>query len=99
MLSYLRNLSEETKSMLKVLVILSIIALVFLYITFEYIMSLSAFSVGLVKYVISLSLLWTVDKIAFRKVDTLDLVSRQPLAYAVFFLANAILIVACISMS
>ncbi|MGE5680362.1 MAG: hypothetical protein ACM34K_05720 [Bacillota bacterium] len=99
MLNWLKNMTEESKNVFKVMLVLAAVSVAFLYITFAFAISLSSFSVGLLKSVIAVSVLWIVDKLAFRKIDTLTLIGSNAIAYAIFFLALAVIFATCISTS
>jgi hypothetical protein len=79
--------------------ILILIAAIFLYCTFTWAIEFSAFSVGIAKYLISLALLLIVDKFVFKEINTMEILKNNGIAYAIFFLANAVLVGVCIATS
>ncbi|HEX2868733.1 MAG TPA: hypothetical protein VHO03_16955 [Ignavibacteriales bacterium] len=99
MLNWIKNISQDTINVLKIITVLSLISVLFLWVTFTYAITLSSFSVGMVKFVISVSVVWIVDKVGFRRVDTLKLLEGNAIAYSIFLLGLCVLAAACISSS
>lgn len=80
--------------------ILSLIASFALMVfSFEYAIEFSSFTVGLFKYLMAISIFYVIDKFYLKNIDTIELVGKEPVAYAIFVLANAVMLSMCIATS
>jgi len=92
-------LLPKRKKALLTFFLLWVIALIALTLSYNYFIEFSAFFVGIAKYVIAITLFWLIDTFAVSEVNTMELIGKDPVAYAIFLLSNAILIAGCISTS
>ena len=83
-------------SAFKTVAIISIIAAVFIYITFNWFIEFSSFSVGLAKAVLGICLVWIFDKYAVKEIDTIEELKKGNTAYAIFFLGLCVVIASAI---
>jgi hypothetical protein len=81
----------------KMMIAVSIIAAFTIYITFNFFINLSSFSVALTKAIISLILLWLFDRFGMKQIDTIEELKKGNIAYALFMLALAVIIAAAIA--
>jgi hypothetical protein len=61
--------------------------------------SFSTFAVGLTKYTLAVGAAWFVDSFLVKEVNTRDIISKDPIAYALFISANIITAALCFSQS
>ena len=59
----------------------------------------SALTIGITKSFIGIMMLLFIDDIIFRDIDTENEIKNKNLSYAILYLANAIIIAACIALS
>ncbi|MEW6507186.1 MAG: hypothetical protein AB1432_05515 [Bacteroidota bacterium] len=90
MLDFFKN------SAFKTIAIVTFFAVVFIYITFNWLIELSSFSVGLAKGALGVFLFWVFDKYAVKEIDTITELKERNIAYAIFLLGIAIIIAAAI---
>ncbi len=83
-------------SAFKTVAIISIIAAVSIFITFNWFIEFSSFSVGLTKAVLGISLVWIFDKYAVKEIDTIEELKKGNIAYAIFFLGLCVVIASAI---
>jgi len=61
--------------------------------------SFSTFAVGLTKYALAVGAAWFVDSYLIKEVNTREVISTNPIAYALFLAANIITAALCFSQS
>ncbi|MEW6506397.1 MAG: hypothetical protein AB1432_01495 [Bacteroidota bacterium] len=83
-------------SALKTIAVVAFIAIILIYITFNWLIELSSFSVGLAKGVLGIFMFWIFDKYAVKEIDTIKELKERNIAYALFLLGMAIIIAAAI---
>jgi len=81
----------------KMMIAISIIAVLTIYLTFNFFINLSSFAVALTKAIISLILFWLFDKFGMKQIDSVEELKKGNIAYAVFMLALAVIIAAAIA--
>jgi hypothetical protein len=72
---------------------------VFLLIVLTFHNEFSSFGAGLTKYTMSVASAWFVDRFLIPKVNTSEILSQNPIAYAIFLFANIICAGLCFSNS
>lgn len=90
MIEFLKNSATKT------IAVVAFIAIIFIYITFNWLIELSSFSVGLAKGVLGIFMFWIFDRYAVKEVDTINELKERNIAYAIFLLGIAIIIAAAI---
>ncbi len=90
MLDFFKN------SAFKTVAAVTFFAVVFIYITFNWLIELSSFSIGLAKGTLGIFLFWIFDKYAVKEIDTITELRKGNIAYAIFLLGIAIIIAAAI---
>ena len=65
----------------------------------DFLQEYSALTIGITKSFIGIMMLLFIDDIIFRDIDTENEIKNKNLSYAILYLANAIIIAACIAMS
>jgi hypothetical protein len=95
----LKNFVKIDSKVMKYSIILlsMIIALFFAIWSVDDFIQYSSLPIGLVKAIIGIFTLSLVDDVIFYKINTIDAINNKNLSYAVFYLANAIIIAACIA--
>lgn len=83
-------------SAFKTIAVVTFFAIIFIYITFNWLIELSSFSVGLAKGVLGIFMFWIFDKYAVKEIDTINELKERNIAYALFLLGIAIIIAAAI---
>ena len=83
-------------SAFKTVAIITVIAAVSIFITFNWFIEFSSFSVGLAKAVLGIWLVWIFDKYAVKEIDTIEELKKGNIAYAIFFLGLCIVIASAI---
>lgn len=61
--------------------------------------SFSTFAVGLTKYAFAVGAAWFVDSYLIKEVNTREIISQNPIAYALFLVGNIITAALCFSQS
>lgn len=61
--------------------------------------SFSTFAVGLTKYALAVGAAWFVDSYLIKEINTREIISTNPIAYAIFLAANIITAAICFSQS
>lgn len=61
--------------------------------------SFSTFAVGLTKYALAVGAAWFVDSYLIKEVNTREVISTNPIAYALFLAANIVTAALCFSQS
>ena len=61
--------------------------------------SFSTFAVGLTKYALAVGAAWFVDSYLIKEVNTREIISQNPVAYALYLAANIITAALCFSQS
>jgi hypothetical protein len=61
--------------------------------------SFSTFAVGLSKYALAVGAAWFVDSYLIKEVNTREIISQNPIAYALYLSANIITAALCFSQS
>jgi len=90
MIEFLKNSATKT------IAVVAFIAIIFIYITFNWLIELSSFSVGLAKGVLGIFMFWIFDRYAVKEIDTINELKERNIAYAIFLLGIAIIIAAAI---
>ncbi len=65
----------------------------------DFFIEYSSLTIGLTKALIGILILSVVDDILFKKIDTIEEIKNKNTSYALIYLANAIIIAACISIA
>ena len=94
-----KSFNSDTFAAIKTFFIMGSISALGVWFTLNYAIEYSSFAVGLMKYVIAITVVWAFDHFACPEVDTMALITKEPIAYAIFFLSNCLLAAACISAS
>jgi len=92
-------MDKDTWSAVRTFLIMGIVSATGVWFTFNYAIEYSSFAVGMMKYVIAVTMVWSFDHFACAETDTMKLLTGDPIAYAIFFLANCVLAAACIASS
>jgi hypothetical protein len=61
--------------------------------------SFSTFAIGLTKYAVAVGAAWFVDSFLLKEVNTREIISNDPIAYALFLSANILTAALCFSQS
>lgn len=80
----------------KTVAIVTFFAIIFIVITFNWLVELSSFAVGIAKAVLGIFLVWIFDKYAMKEIDTVNELKERNIAYALFFLGLCLVIAAAI---
>ncbi len=83
-------------SALKTVAVVTFFASIFIFITFNWLVELSSFAVGIAKGALGLLLVWVFDKYAMKEIDTVNALNERNIAYAIFFLGLCIIVAAAI---
>ncbi len=83
-------------SALKTIAVVTFFASIFIFITFNWLVELSSFAVGIAKGALGLLLVWVFDKYAMNDIDTVNELKKRNIAYAIFFLGLCIIVAAAI---
>lgn len=67
-----------------------------LYYTFNFLIEISSFAVGLGKAALGIFLFWIYDKYAMKEIDTVEQLKNGNIAYAIFLLSLALLVASAI---
>jgi len=67
-----------------------------IYYTFNFLIEISSFAVGLGKAALGVFLFWIFDKYAMKEIDTVEQLKNGNIAYAIFLLSLAVLVSAAI---
>ena len=78
----------------KMIVSIIIISVLLIYITFNWIIELSSFAVGMAKATLGIIIFYLFDKVAMKEIDTVQELKNGNVAYAIFMLSLAILVMA-----
>jgi len=74
----------------------TIIAVVLIFITFNWLIEFSSFSVGIAKGILGVALVWIFDEYGLKQIDTIEELKKGNIAYALFLLGFFIVIAAAI---
>jgi len=85
-----------TNSALKTVAAVTFFAAIFIFITFNWLIELSSFAVGIAKGALGLLLVWVFDKYAMKEIDTVNELKERNIAYSIFFLGLCIVVAAAI---
>lgn len=85
-----------TNSAFKTIAVVTFFAVIFIFITFNWLIELSTFAVGIGKGALGLMLIWVFDKYAMKEIDTVEELKRGNIAYAIFFLGLSLVVAAAI---
>lgn len=85
-----------TNSAFKTVAVVTLFAVISIFITFNWLIELSAFAVGIAKGALGLLLVWVFDKYAMKEINTVDELKERNIAYAIFFLGLCIVVAAAI---
>ena len=91
--------NESALQTLKTLGVFIVVSVVLVVLSFLFAIEFSSFAVGLLKFTIAVTVVWVFDKFAVREVKTMELIGKDPVAYAIFFLGLCLLAAFCISTS
>lgn len=90
MLAFIKSPAGRT------IIAVTVIAVLLIVVTFTWIVTLSAFAVGIGKGVLGFCLLYVFDRYALKEIDTIEELKKGNIAYALAFLAVALVIAAAI---
>ncbi len=85
-----------SNSALKTVAIVTFFAVVFIFITFNWLIELSSFAVGLAKGALGVFLVWIFDKYAMKELNTIEELKKGNISYALWMLGLCIVIAAAI---
>lgn len=80
----------------KTVAVITFFAVIFIFITFNWLIELSSFAVGLAKGALGIFMFWIFDKYAVKEIDTINELKERNIAYAIFLLGIAVIIAAAI---
>ena len=80
----------------KTILFVTFLAVVFIFITFNWLIELSSFAVGIGKGALGLFLVWVFDKYGMKEIDTIKELEKGNIAYAIFFLGLCLIVAAAI---
>jgi len=80
-----------------VLFLILILSSVLTYLSIGFFVQYSSLFVGLTKAIIGILALACVDDVVLGEIDTINAIKEKNISYALFYLANAIIIAACIA--
>lgn len=90
---YRKPIEEFFKnSAFKTFAVVAFFAVIFIFITFNWLIELSAFAVGIAKGTLGVFLVWIFDKYAMKEIDTIQELKKGNIAYALFILGLCIVI-------
>jgi bacteriorhodopsin len=95
----MKNLSDMTyRSMIYLMLALVLLITMGLVIaSVDSFIEYSSFTIGLAKAILGILLLKIVDDTVFGKIDTIPEIKNKNVSYALIYLANALIIAACIA--
>jgi len=76
--------------------IMAFVAVIFIFITFNWLVELSAFAVGIAKGVLGVVMVWIFDRYAMKEIDTVEELKKGNIAYGLFMLGLFVIIAAAI---
>lgn len=76
----------------KFLLIAVILAVVFVVVTFQWLIEFSSFSVGLAKGIVGFVLLLVIDTFVFRGIDTVEEIKKGNLSVALLLLGECVIV-------
>jgi hypothetical protein len=85
-----------TNSAVRTAGVMAFFAVIFIYITFQWLVEISAFAAGIAKGVLGIFIFWIFDRYAMREIDTVEELKKGNVAYALFMLSLAVVIAAAI---
>lgn len=85
-----------SNSALKTVAVVTFFTILFIIITYNWLIEFSSFSIGMAKGVLGVFLVWVFDKYAMKEVDTVEELKKGNIAYALFMLGLCIVIAAAI---
>lgn len=80
----------------KVILFGTIVAVILIFITFNWLIEFSSFSVGIAKGILGVALVWIFDEYGLKEIDTIKELKKGNIAYALFLLGFFIVIAAAI---
>ncbi len=83
-------------SAFKTIALVTIFAIIFIVITYNWFINFSSFSIGMAKSVLGIFLVWVFDRFAVKEIDTIEELKKGNIAYALFVLGIFIVIAAAI---
>ncbi len=83
-------------SAFKTVAIVTFFTIVFIVITYNWLIDFSSFSIGMAKGVLGVFLVWVFDRFAMKEIDTVEELKKGNIAYALFLLGLFIIISAAI---
>lgn len=90
----------QTRTVLYIILLLFCLAsLTLTVLSIDFFVEYSSLPVGLVKASIGILILALIDDIVFNKIDTTTAIQEKNISYALIYLANAIIVAACISLA
>lgn len=85
-----------TNSAFRTVAVVTFFAAIFIFITFNWLIELSSFAVGMAKGALGLLMVWVFDKYAMKEIDTINELKERNIAYSIFFLGLCIIVAAAI---
>lgn len=83
-------------SAFKTVALVTFFTIVFIVITYNWLIDFSSFSIGMAKGVLGVFLVWVFDRFAMKEIDTVEELKKGNVAYALFLLGLFIIISAAI---
>lgn len=83
-------------SAFKTVAIVTFFTIIFIVVTYNWLIEFSSFSVGMAKGVLGVFLVWVFDRFAMKEIDTVEELKKGNIAYALFLLGLFIIISAAI---
>lgn len=83
-------------SAFKTFAVVTFFAVIFIFISFNWLIELSSFAVGIAKGALGVLLVWVFDKYAMKEIDTIQELKKGNIAYALFILGLCIVIASAI---
>lgn len=74
-----------------------LLSAVSIWLTFYHFVEFSGFAAGFAKALICITFFIIYDKTVLRKADTMEIITKDPIAYAIFILSHAIIFGVCIA--
>ena len=81
------------------LFVLLIVSSSLTFLSIDFFVQYSSLFIGLTKAIIGILVLSGVDDVIFNSIDTITAIKEKNISYALFYLANAIIIAACIAIA
>ena len=85
-----------TNSALKTIAAATFFAILFIWLTYNYLIEFSSFAVGMAKGILGFFMVWVLDKYGVKEIDTIEELKKGNIAYALFVLGIWIVVAAAI---